>query len=75
MVAFESKKLNLTEQRYSTYEKKMVEIDNMTYTYFKTQNKLSSKQARWQEFLIEYDFVWEHKVGIFRLLMSLVERK
>ena len=39
----------------------MVRTDNVVNTFFNTQKKLSPKQARWQELLQEYDFVWEHK--------------
>lgn len=38
-----------------------VVTDNVANTYFKTWKKLSQKQARWQEFLAEYDFVWIHR--------------
>lgn len=41
----------------------VVRTDNVANTYFQTQKKLSAKQARWQEFLASYDFVWEHKAG------------
>uniref|UniRef100_A0A3Q7GSZ9 Reverse transcriptase/retrotransposon-derived protein RNase H-like domain-containing protein n=1 Tax=Solanum lycopersicum TaxID=4081 RepID=A0A3Q7GSZ9_SOLLC len=41
----------------------VVRTDNVGNTFFKTQKKLSPKQARWQEFVEEYDFVWEHKPG------------
>ena len=41
----------------------VVRTDNVANTFFKTQKKLSPKQARWLEFLVEYDFVWEHKLG------------
>lgn len=36
----------------------VVRIDNVAITFFNTQKKLSPKQARWQELLQEYDFVW-----------------
>ena len=72
-LAFESRKLNDAEQRYSTHEKDMVVVvhgqqvwrvyllgtrflvrtDNVANIFFKTQKKLSPKQARWQEFLAE----------------------
>ena len=39
----------------------MVKIDNVANIFFNTQKKLSPKQARWQELLQEYDFVWKHK--------------
>ena len=41
----------------------VVRTDNVANTFFKTQKKLSPKQARWQEFLAKYDFMWEHKPG------------
>lgn len=40
-----------------------VMTDNVANTYFKTQKKLTPKQARWQEILAEFDFVWMHKPG------------
>lgn len=39
--------------RYDFYVVK----DNVANAYFKTQKKRSPKQARWQQFLAEYDFV------------------
>ena len=94
-VAFESRKLNDAEQRYSTHEKEMVavvhclqvwrvyllgtrfviRIDNIANTFFKTQKKLSPKQARWQEFLAEYDFMWEHKLGKPNQVADALSRK
>ena len=82
-VAFESRKLNASKQRYNTYEKEMTAVihcldiwkhylmgtwlvvvtDNVANTFFKTQKKLTAKQARWQEFLADFDFVWMHKQG------------
>ena len=82
-VAFESQKLNATEQRYNAHEKEMtaaihcletwkhylmgtrfvVVTKNVANTFFKTQKKLTTKQARWQEFLADFDFVWVHKPG------------
>ena len=67
-VAFESRKLNAAEQRYSTHEKDMTAVvhylqqwphyllggiitmvtDNVANTFFKTQKKLSARQARWK---------------------------
>jgi len=41
----------------------VVKTDNLANTFFKTQKKLSQRQVRWQEFLAEYDFMWEHKPG------------
>ena len=82
-VAFESRKLNATDQRYNAHEKEMTAVihclktwkhylmgtrfivvtDNVANTFFKTHKKLTAKQARWQEFLADFDFVWVHKPG------------
>ncbi|KAE8668323.1 cytochrome P450 78A7-like [Hibiscus syriacus] len=82
-VAYESRKLNETEKRYSVHEKEMTAVvhclrtwrhyllgskfvvftDNVANSYFLTQKKLSPKQARWQEFLAEFDFSLEYKPG------------
>jgi hypothetical protein len=42
----------------------VVKTDNITNTFFRTQKKLSQRQAWWQQFLAEYNFVWEHKHSI-----------
>ena len=39
-----------------------VVTDNVANTYFKTQKKLTLNQARWQEYLVEFNFVWVHKL-------------
>ncbi|GLT55164.1 hypothetical protein SLA2020_283090 [Shorea laevis] len=39
------------------------------------QKKLSPKQARWQEFLQEYDFVWEHKPGRYNQMADALNCK
>ncbi|KAE8694756.1 hypothetical protein F3Y22_tig00110776pilonHSYRG00065 [Hibiscus syriacus] len=82
-VAFESRKLNETEARYTAPEKELlavihclriwrhyllgskfvVKTDNTAVSHFLTQPKLTAKQARWQEFLAEFDFNFEHKAG------------
>ncbi|KAJ8763615.1 hypothetical protein K2173_003087 [Erythroxylum novogranatense] len=94
-VAFESRKLNGAEQRYSTHEKEMLAVvyclktwrvyllgsrfvvrtDNVANIFFRTQKMLSSKQARWQEFLAKYDFVWEHKPGRHNSVADALSRK
>lgn len=49
--------------------------DNVANTYFKTQKKLTPKQARWQEFLAEFDFVWLHKPGAQNQVADALSRK
>ena len=41
----------------------VVVSDNVANTFFKTQKKLTAKQARWREFVADFDFVWVHKPG------------
>ena len=82
-VAFESRKLNDTERRYTVQEKEMTAVvhclrtwrhyllgskfvvltDNIATSYFLTQKKLTPKQARWQDFLAEFDYTLEYKPG------------
>lgn len=35
---------------------------NVATSYFPSQKKLSPKQARWQDFLAEFDYALEHKL-------------
>ncbi|KAK2967931.1 hypothetical protein RJ640_010541 [Escallonia rubra] len=43
--------------------------------YFQSQKKLSSKQARWQDFLAEFDYVMEYKPGKANLVADALSRK
>ncbi|KAE8692821.1 cytochrome P450 78A7-like [Hibiscus syriacus] len=94
-VAYESRKLNETERRYTVHEKEMtavvhclhtwrhyllgskfvVFIDNVANSYFLTQKKLSPKQARWQEFLAEFDLSLEHKPGKVNSVADALSRR
>ncbi|KAA0047475.1 uncharacterized protein E5676_scaffold507G00670 [Cucumis melo var. makuwa] len=81
-IAYESRKLNAAEKRY-TAEKEIlavvhclrawrqyllgssfvVKTDNSATCHFFTQPKLTLKQEKWQKFLAEFDFKFEHKKG------------
>ncbi|XP_015946584.1 uncharacterized protein LOC107471601 [Arachis duranensis] len=94
-IAFESRKLNDTERRYTVQEKEMtavvhclrtwrhyllgshfiVKTDNVATSYFQTQKKLSPKQARWQDFLAEFDFDFEYKSGKTNVVADALSRK
>ncbi|KAG8368002.1 hypothetical protein BUALT_Bualt16G0131300 [Buddleja alternifolia] len=52
-----------------------VVTDNVANTYFKTQKMLTPKQARWQEFLGEYDFDWVHRPGKHNDVADALSRK
>nr|GEU73013.1 zinc finger, CCHC-type [Tanacetum cinerariifolium] len=41
----------------------VIKTNNISTSYFLTQNKLSPKQARWQDFLAEFDYQLEYKPG------------
>ncbi|KAK1396551.1 hypothetical protein POM88_006414 [Heracleum sosnowskyi] len=53
----------------------MLSRDNVANTYFKTQKKLTPKQARWQEYLEEFDFTWVHKPGAQNHVADALSRK
>ena len=94
-MAFESRKLNNAEQRYSTHEKEMTTVvhclqqwrhyllgsiftvvtDNVANTFFKTQKKLSPRQAQWQEFLADFKFEWLHRPGRHNTVADALSRK
>ncbi|KAE8677972.1 hypothetical protein F3Y22_tig00111463pilonHSYRG00069 [Hibiscus syriacus] len=38
-----------------------IKTDNVTTSYFQTQKKLSPKQAKWKDFLAEFDYTLEYK--------------
>lgn len=52
-----------------------VVTDNVANTYFKTQKKWTPKQARWPEFLVEFDIVWEHRPGRHNPVADALSRK
>lgn len=64
-----------TWKHYLLGTKFVVVTDNVANTYFKTQKKLTPKQARWQEFLAEFDFVWVHKPGLQNSVADALSRK
>ena len=49
--------------------------DNVVTSYFQTQKKLSSKQARWQDFLAEFDYRLEYKPGKANVVADALSRK
>ncbi|KAK4384457.1 hypothetical protein Sango_3058500 [Sesamum angolense] len=53
----------------------IVVTDNVANTYFKTQQKLSPKQARWQEFLGEFDFEWVYRPSKHNDMADVVSQK
>ncbi|MCF8701922.1 retroviral-like aspartic protease family protein, partial [Corynebacterium sp. MC-10] len=94
-IAFESRKLNETERRYTVQEKEMtaivhclrtwrhyllgskfiVQTDNVATSYFQSQKKLTPKQARWQDFLAEFDYKLVYKPGKSNVVADALSRK
>ncbi|KAK6919041.1 Reverse transcriptase/retrotransposon-derived protein, RNase H-like domain [Dillenia turbinata] len=64
LIGFEIGKLKESEQRYSAHEKEMTAM-----------KKLSPKQAPRKEFLAEFDFQWEHKLGRHNQIAYTLLRK
>ncbi|GMI66047.1 hypothetical protein HRI_000274000 [Hibiscus trionum] len=94
-IAYDSRKLNDTERRYTIQEKEMTAIircnrvwrhyllvakflvltNNVATSYFQTQKKLSPKQARWQDFLAEFDYILQYKSGKPNVVFDALNRK
>lgn len=62
-------------RHYLLGTKFVVVTDNVANTYFKTQRKLTPKQARWQEFLAEFYFEWLHRPGRENAVADALSRK
>ena len=52
-----------------------VVTDNVANTFFTSQKKLSAKQARWQEFLADFNFDWLHRPGKHNVVADTLSRK
>ncbi|KZV44482.1 hypothetical protein F511_37664 [Dorcoceras hygrometricum] len=53
----------------------IVKTDNIATSYFQSQKKLSPKQARWQDFLAEFDYVLEYRPGKANVVADALSRK
>ncbi|VVA40762.1 PREDICTED: retrotransposon, partial [Prunus dulcis] len=53
----------------------VVKADNVATSYFQSQQKLSPKQARWQDFLAEFDYKLEYKQGKTNVVADALSRK
>ena len=52
-----------------------MKTDNSATCHFFTQPKLTSKQARWREFLAEFDFEFEHKKRVSNQVADALSRR
>ncbi|GJS97949.1 putative retrotransposon gag domain, aspartic peptidase domain protein [Tanacetum coccineum] len=71
-MAFESRKLNEMERKYTVF---VIKTDNIGTSYFQTQKKLSPKQAHWQDFLAEFDYQLKYKSGKADVVADALSRK
>ncbi|KAJ0025536.1 hypothetical protein Pint_07160 [Pistacia integerrima] len=62
-------------RHYLLGSKFVILTDNVATSYFQTQKKLSLKQARWQDFLAEFDYVLEYKPGKTNVVADALSRK
>ena len=53
----------------------VVKTDNVAASYFASQPKLSAKQARWQDFLAEFDMTIEYRPGRHNAVADALSRK
>ena len=53
----------------------LVKTDNVATSYFQTQKKLSPKQARWQDFLVKFDYTLEYKPRSANHVVDALSRK
>ncbi|KAK3021240.1 hypothetical protein RJ639_045141 [Escallonia herrerae] len=74
-VAYESKKLNEAERHYTTHEKELLTTDNTAVSHFLSQSKLTSKQARWQELLAEFNFMLEYRANSTNSVANALSRR
>ncbi|KAF7821490.1 Transposon Ty3-I Gag-Pol polyprotein [Senna tora] len=64
-----------TWRHYLLGSKFVVKTDNVATSYFLSQKKLTAKQARWQDFLAEFDFVTEFKPRKANFVADSLSRK
>ncbi|KAJ4953179.1 hypothetical protein NE237_030011 [Protea cynaroides] len=53
----------------------VVKTDNVATSYFQSQKKLSPRQARWQDFLAEFNMVFEYQLRRINQVADGLNRK
>ncbi|GMJ08340.1 hypothetical protein HRI_004503200 [Hibiscus trionum] len=62
-------------RHYLLGSKFLIMTDNVATSYFQTQKKLNPKQAQWQDFLAEFDYVKQYKSGKANVVADALSRK
>lgn len=62
-------------RHYILGAKFVIKKDNIMTSYFQTQNKMSPKQARWEDILAELYYVLEYKPGKANVVADALSRK
>ena len=58
-----------------TLDKFLVQSDHNNLKYFKSARKITQRQARWMEFLEDYNFELEHLLGHTNTIADLLSRR
>lgn len=53
----------------------MIKTYNVATSYFQSQKKLTPKQARWQDFIAEFDYELEYKPRKANVVANALSRK
>ena len=53
----------------------LIQSDHNNLKYFKSAQKITPRQARWMEFLEDYDFELEHLPGHTNTVANLLSRR
>ncbi|KAK3030120.1 hypothetical protein RJ639_038869 [Escallonia herrerae] len=69
------KGLKPDETTYLAMLRFIVRTDNTAVSHFLSQSKLSSKQARWQELLAEFNFMLEYRAGSTNSVADALSRR
>ena len=64
-----------TWRHYLLGSKFVVKTDNVATSYFQSQKKITPKQARWQDFLAEFDYVMEYKLERGNVVVDTLRKK
>lgn len=64
-----------TWRHYLLGSKFVVQTDNVATSYFQSQKKLTPKQARWQDFLAEFNYELVYKPGKGNVVADALSRK